>query len=281
MTPPRRGPRRTQPGTARSLLLAVLGELVWPTGGRVWTATVLAAFDACGIGEHAGRQALARASSHGWIASQRVGREVSWQLTDHGEQLMRRGLDRVQSLTAEQPPWDGRWLVLHVSVPSEGAAIRNRLTRRLQWAGFGSVAPGLWMSPHLDREAELIELLAALDLQQRAVTVLGSLAPGGLDAEAVVERAWSLGLQLPFYEGLLDRWSRGAERRGTALLAEHLTVVDEWQHLPYVDPQLPRELLPDGWPGRAAAQLLADRRSAAAAEVRTLWEDLVARTSPA
>lgn len=280
MTPPPRGPRRTQPGTARSLLLAVLGELVWPTGGRVWTATVLAAFDACGIGENSTRQALARASSHGWIVSQRMGREVRWQLTDHGEQLMRRGLERVQSLTAEQPPWDGRWLVLHVSVPSEGAAIRNRLTRRLQWDGFGSPAAGLWLSPHADREGELVDLLGALDLRRRAVTVLGSFAPGGLDAEAVVERAWSLRLQLPFYEGLLNRWSQAAAPQGMALLAEHLALVDEWQHLPYVDPQLPRELLPDDWPGRAAARLLAHRRSASATDVRAEWENLVARTSP-
>jgi len=271
-------PRRVRPGSARSLLLAVLGEMVWPRGGEVWTASLVRALKVCGVGEKAARQALARTAAQGWLVSQRDGRAVRWRLTPLGIRLMERGLARVESLSVPQPEWDGRWLVLHVSVPRERAALRNRLTRRLQWAGFGSPAPGVWLSPHVDRQAEMNELLTSLELGAQAVSFAGPIAQDELEPAEVVARAWPLHRRLPYYEALLERWAGAADWSDP--LAEHLVAVDEWQHLPYVDPQLPRELLPADWPGEAATELLASRRTATADRADAAWQDLVDSTRP-
>ncbi|HYX58546.1 MAG TPA: hypothetical protein VE888_06010, partial [Streptosporangiaceae bacterium] len=69
------------PGSARSLLFTILGELVWPTGKPVWTATLVQVLRGLGIEEQTARQAIARAASSDWITAARNGREVSWSLT--------------------------------------------------------------------------------------------------------------------------------------------------------------------------------------------------------
>lgn len=75
------------PGSARSLLFTVLGELVWPTGKPVWTATLVHLLRGLGIEEQTARQAIARAASSDWITAVRLGREVSWSLTPKLRQI--------------------------------------------------------------------------------------------------------------------------------------------------------------------------------------------------
>ena len=49
--------------------------------------------------------------------------------------------------------WDGRWLLLVLRVPEQRRELRHQLTTQLAWAGFGSLGNGLWITPHVDREA--------------------------------------------------------------------------------------------------------------------------------
>ena len=282
MTPVRATlPRRVAPaGSAQSLLLTVLGEFVWPSSGEVWTATLLRVLTAAGLGEKTARQALARAAARGWLQSDRAGREVRWRLTDHGNDLMARGLERVQSLT-HAPPWDGRWLLLMVSVPRDRAAIRRRLARRLVWAGFGSPAPSLWISPHTERESEVRALLERLELTDQTISMVGGLTGAGLSSQEAVARAWDMQELAPRYDALLERFDSYDPGSGTQLLVAHIGVVDAWQHLPYLDPQLPEELLPQPWPGRMAARRLEQHRASSLDAAHREWERVVTETTPA
>lgn len=274
------GRRRVAPGSARSLLLAVLGEFVWPEGGVVWSSALLRLLIGAGVEKNTARQALTRAKRHGWLASTRVGRETRWSLTPLGRGVMERGLARVRSLTVEQRPWDGRWLLVSVSIPRERAATRNRLTRRLEWAGFGSPAPGLWISPHTERESEVADLLAALDLQDQAICLVGPLAAAGLRAEEAVRRAWNPDALVPRYAALVARYAAYRPGAGDDLLVAHLGLVDEWQHLPYLDPQLPEELLPQPWPGLTAARRIEELRDEWNGRALDEWRRVVAETAP-
>jgi phenylacetic acid degradation operon negative regulatory protein len=267
-------------GSAQSLLLTVLGEFVWPAGDEVWTATLLRVLGAAGLGESAARQALSRAAARGWLESSRAGREVRWRLTASGGDIMARGLERVESLTRERWPWDGRWFVLSVSVPRERTAIRRRLSRRLVWAGFGSPAPGLWVSPHTEREAEVAALLDRLGLRDQAISVVGPLAAAGLSTEETVQRAWDVDDLVSRYESLLAKHAVYEPGEGEDLLVSHIEVVDAWQHLPYLDPQLPDALLPQPWPGRTAARLLERQRASSLAAAQWEWRRLVEETTP-
>src|SRR4051812_42329596 len=52
--------------SARGLLLTVLGELVLPAGGAVWTSAVIDVLGRLGVEEKAARQALMRTAGAGW-----------------------------------------------------------------------------------------------------------------------------------------------------------------------------------------------------------------------
>src|SRR6186997_2778780 len=87
------------PGSARSLLITILGELVWPTGGPVWTSTLVAVLKGLGVEEQTARQAIARAAASDWILPERRGREVAWSLSDKLVRIFASGSLRVYSLS--------------------------------------------------------------------------------------------------------------------------------------------------------------------------------------
>ena len=105
--------------SARSLLLTVLGEFVLPRGEPVWTQALLDALGSVGVEEKSARQALARTAADDVVVSERAGRRVRWSLTASGERLLSEGAERIYAHGAHRPPWDGRWLVLVVSVPEK------------------------------------------------------------------------------------------------------------------------------------------------------------------
>jgi phenylacetic acid degradation operon negative regulatory protein len=267
-------------GSARSLLLTVLGELVYPNGKPVWTASLLYVLMGIGVEEQTARQAIARCAAAGWLIGEKHGREVRWQLTPSVKRLVEDGMRRVYSLHMRDDPWDGTWLILLVTVPHTHRAVRKKLYGALSWAGFGNPTPGVWLSPHPERAAEAERVIADLDLTDSTLSFTGSAMRIGLSEEQVVRRAWALDDVAAVYEALLDRFSDARPDPGDATLLTHIELVSQWQRLPFMDPQLPDELLPD-WIGRRAATVIQQRRSEWYEDAQTRWLDVVRMTSPA
>jgi len=173
-----RSPRRHDggPASARSLLLTILGEFVLPSDEPPWTATLLHVAGGLGLEEKAARQALARLAADGWITAHRAGRRVRWALTRPGHELLAEGAARIYSFGRDAPAWDGRWLVLLVTVPESRRQLRHKLRTRLTWAGFGSPLPGVWVSPHPAREAEAKQVTEQLGLSAETFSFTGPFA---------------------------------------------------------------------------------------------------------
>ena len=121
----------------------------------------LAAFS---IEEKTARQALARTAAAGWLEGERHGRRVRWHFTAAGHQLFSQGAQRIFSFGSDGHSWDGSWLLLFTSVPESRREQRHRLRTRLAWAGFGSLGPGVWITPDPSREHEAREALEEFGL---------------------------------------------------------------------------------------------------------------------
>src|SRR5262245_21270388 len=139
--------------------MTVLGELVLPSGTPAWTSALVETLQGLGVEEKAARQALARTAAEGFIEVERSGRRASWSLTPSGRALLTDGAERIFSFAASSTGWDGRWLMIAVTVPESQRRLRHRLRTRMNWAGFGNPAPGLWINPNTDREAEAKQIL--------------------------------------------------------------------------------------------------------------------------
>lgn len=265
--------------SARSLLLTVLGEFVLPAGRPALTRAIVHALGLLGVEEKAARQALARTAADGWLRSERVGRTVRWSLTEPGRRLLGDGARRIYSFGVTPCKRDGEWLVLLVSVPESRRAVRHRLRTRLSWAGFGSPAPGVWVCPHLEREAEASDVLAELGLAEDTMSFVARFGAVG-DEAAMVARAWDLAAIGARYEAFVGEFDGLRPGPGDGVLLAQARLVHEWRRFVFADPVLPSRLLPQGWSGHRAARLFHDRHGAWRAAACARWSRLADRDGP-
>jgi phenylacetic acid degradation operon negative regulatory protein len=240
--------------SARSLLLTVLGEYVLPTREPVWTGTLVAALGLLGIAEKAARQALTRTAAEGWITSSRHGRLARWQLSDAGRRLLTDGARRIYSFGQDDRAWDGRWLIVLVRPPDLSAQTRHQLRTRMAWAGFGVLPSGVWLSPDPRREEEAGRILDDLGLTGAGASFIARF--GGIGAqENLVSQAWDLREVERRYEEFITAFEPLEPAGDEQILIAQTMLVHEWRRFPFLDPRLPRDLLPEDWPGAEAAAL--------------------------
>lgn len=274
--------RRLEVGepSARSLLLTVLGEYVLPRGEPVWTAAIVRTLALLGVAEKTARQALARTAAEGWIASSRHGRLARWQLTGAGLRLLTDGAQRIYSFGRDAAAWDGRWLVLLVGVPEARRELRHRLRTMLAWSGFGALPGGVWVCPDPRREAEAGRILASLGLTATSMSFVAHHGVIGAQAD-IVSRAWDLGAVEDRYREFIESFAALTPATGAETLIAQTMLVHEWRRFPFLDPQLPRDLLPAGWLGADAAELFRARHARWHDDATRCWTRLAAGGPPA
>ncbi|HYH31176.1 MAG TPA: PaaX family transcriptional regulator C-terminal domain-containing protein [Pseudonocardia sp.] len=259
--------------SARSLLLTVLGEFVLPRDDAVWTQVLIDVLGRLGVEAKSARQALARTAAEGLLTSDRAGRRVRWSLSTQGRRLLSDGAERIYGFGAAARPWDGRWLVLLVSVPEARRQLRHRLRTRLAWAGLGSPAPGVWLTPDPGKQGEVADVIADLGLAAVTSSFVGPFGGIGTPRQ-VVEQAWDLAEVEAAYEEFLDTFADAAPAESGEVLTHQIHLVHAWRRFPFLDPKLPAELLPDGWAGARAAALFEALHARWDEEAQGYWQDL-------
>jgi phenylacetic acid degradation operon negative regulatory protein len=249
---------------ARSVLLTVLGEFVLPRRGEaVWQETLINALETIDYTTYAARQALARSISQGWLLTERHGRRARVTLSEGTAAILASGAERIYTFGADYE-WDQHWLLVVLSVPEERREVRHRARTQLAWAGFGSLGGGLWISPHTDREPELAGLagdeeVAELMSFHAEIGALGK-------PEEIVKGAWDLDALSDAYRAFIERFAKLRPKTPTTVFAAQTMIVHEWRKFPFLDPNLPRELLPRGWPRDRALDVFRERHA--------LWNDV-------
>jgi phenylacetic acid degradation operon negative regulatory protein len=222
------------------------------------------------VQEKAARQALARLENRGWLERERHGRQTRWSLTPTATELLESGAERIYGFGQHRRDWDGRWIVLLTSVPETDRAMRYRMAQSLEWAGFGSNAAGTWISPWADREAHAAELLDELGVRATSfIAEIGALGSGPELAAA----AWNLpALRLEYEQFLADTATLDAARLPPSRAAAELAgLVHRWRRFPFLDPDIPRELLEADWPGATAARRFTTLRDDLSPSARRWW----------
>ena len=240
--------------SARSLLLTVLGEFVLPRPEPVWTQTLIDVLAELGVEQKSARQALARTAAEGLLVSDRSGRRVRWSLSASGRRLLTDGAARIYGFGTRTAAWDGRWLVLLVSVPESRRQLRHRLRTRLAWAGLGSPTPGVWVTPDAAKQDEVARVIADLELTAVSSSFVGPFGAIGAERD-VVAQAWDLAGIEGAYADFLATFGSAAPVTPAEVMTAQIHLVHAWRRFPFLDPSLPGELLPDGWAGARAAAL--------------------------
>ncbi|MFJ2740043.1 PaaX family transcriptional regulator C-terminal domain-containing protein [Streptomyces sp. NPDC087440] len=225
-------------------------------------AALIRLLAAVGVDAPSVRSAVSRLKRRGLLESARTPEGAAgYALSGDARQLLDDGDRRIYAGT--EPSLADGWVLAVFSVPEAERARRHVLRSRLARLGFGTAAPGVWIAPGGLYE-ETRHTLERLQLAEYVELFRGDHL-GFAATEDSVARWWDLaeiaGLHHAFLqrnEPVLRGWeSRDALDDPERAYRDYLLALDSWRRLPYADPGLPAELLPEDWPGGRSAEVFA------------------------
>ena len=247
---------------SQDMVFTLYGDYIRHRGGEAWTGSLIELLSLFGLSGQAVRSTLSRMSQKGWLKSRKAGRYSFYSQTPKFLELLEEGAQRIFQPRCD--PWDGRWHLLTYSIPETKRHLRRRLRRRLLWLGFGTLNPATWISPR-DMRAEVEQEVDALNI--RSYVELFTVEHQGFASdEEIVARCWDLKRLNDYYAAFIARYDPPFQKYQAQLMAgnsldpqecfvQRSMLIHEYRSSPYVDPNLPLELLPNEWPGERATQL--------------------------
>ncbi|MCX4831273.1 PaaX family transcriptional regulator [Streptomyces sp. NBC_01016] len=276
-------PRAQTGANPQHLVLGLFTDHWFQAEDALPSAALVALLGDFGITPVSARAAIGRLARRGVLDVHKDGRRTYYRPAPSAVRPLEQLQRRIVNFGARERAWDGLWTTVIFSVPDDQRDARHAIRRRLGFLGYAAVYDGVWMSPHADHD-QTVELLESIGV--RSATVLRSTLTHAQGAGDPLG-AWDLdAIQAAYqdfiaeYTPLLNRVVGGQVGSAEALVAR-TTVKDVWRELVGTDPELPANLLPEGWPGRAARSVFAQIYDTLGplAEVRV--RQLVAERHPA
>jgi phenylacetic acid degradation operon negative regulatory protein len=229
--------------TPQDLVISLLGAHVHPRRRAVWSGGLVRLLDEFGFSTGAARVALNRLVARELLARSKDGRLVHYTLTPRIVQVLTEGDRRIFTL-GRAVPHPPKWTVLWHAIPETRRTDRNRLVRRLRFLGFGSMQDGTWIAPH-DRGREVAALVRELRVDRYVGVLLGRPATEP-DFGVFAARIWDLNELSGRYRAFVRQFRRvehGVRDDRQALLLR-TRLVHTFREFPFLDPELPAELVP-------------------------------------
>jgi phenylacetic acid degradation operon negative regulatory protein len=247
---------------SQDMVFTLYGDYIRHRGGEAWTGSLIELLGLFGLSGQAVRSTLSRMSQKGWLVSYRVGRHSFYSVTPKCLRLLEEGAQRIFQPRCD--PWDGQWHLLTYSIPESRRHLRRRLRQQLLWLGFGALHQATWISPR-DLRADVEQVVNTLGVRPY-VEFFSAEHRGFADDEEIVTRCWNLRQLNDYYGDFIARYGPPFEEHQARLIAnnsveprecfmQRFMLIHEYRSSPYLDPNLPLELLPDDWLGERATEL--------------------------
>ncbi|MGW4029240.1 PaaX family transcriptional regulator [Streptomyces sp. NPDC004838] len=247
--------------TPRSLIVSLYGAYGRERQGPFPVAELIRLLGALGVDAPSVRSSVSRLKRRGLLVAARTPDDAAgYTLSTDARQLLDDGDRRIYD--RQTPLLSDGWVLAVFSVPEAERSKRHLLRSRLGRLGFGSAAPGVWVAPARLYE-ETRHTLRRLQLDPYVELFRGEHLGFAATSEAVAAW-WDLGAIAKLHdefleaqEPVLGAWSSGDGGSPEDAYRDYLFALDSWRRLPYADPGLPVELLPEGWPGGRSAEVFA------------------------
>lgn len=261
----------------RALIVTIYGLYARDTAGWLSVAGLIRLLTELGVDEPAVRSSISRLKRREILEARPVRGVAGYALSPQARALLEEGDHRI--FERHQASLADGWLLAVFSVPESERRQRHVLRSRLALLGFGTVSAGVWVAPaHLEagtRDAlERQGLTAYIDLFHADHLGYGEVADH-------VTRWWNLDALRSHHDEfvvthtpVLAAWKRRRSVDGAQAFSDYVRTLTAWRRLSYLDPGLPREVLPADWSGASAADVfdalrhrLSDSAAAFAASV--------------
>ncbi|MGH8876844.1 MAG: PaaX family transcriptional regulator [Stackebrandtia sp.] len=239
-------------GSPRSLIVTVFGLYAREAGGALPVSGLVRVLSTLSVDTQAVRAAVSRLKRRGMLESSKVDKNAGYSLTASGRRVLDEGDARIFHPRRARLA-DG-WVLCVFSIPEALRAKRHVLRGRLSWLGFGQAAPGVWIAPAHTMDAAR-EMLSDTGLSSY-VNLFRCDYFGDTPVAEAVRTWWDLSKLAAMYREFIA--AHGADPGSDEALPTWIRAVTDWRKLPFLDPGLPKELLPNDWPGDDAVALFLD-----------------------
>ena len=241
------------------MVATIFGDVVSQHGHWIWLSSLIQALEPLGFNDRQVRTSVYRLVQGNWLQVKKVGRCSYYCLTDFATGHYDKAARRIY--TAEQTDWDHNWiLVLPVSVPEDK---KEDLRKSLLWQGFNALTSGLYAHPSSERSS-LDEVIHELGLLNNVVVFSAKtidLYSQGVIKELMKSR-WQLAELESYYQEFLDFYRPICQQVFTKLPPPAETfllrssLIHDFRRILLRDPDFPSEMLPQGWVGHEAQDLV-------------------------
>ena len=241
----------------RQLITSLYGLYAREEHDWISVASLVRLMADLGVDAAAVRSSVSRLKKRDVLRSVKVDGRAGYALAPQTLEILREGDRRIFSRTRATA--DDGWLVVVFSVPESERDKRHALRSQLVRLGFGTAAPGVWVAPGTLYD-EAVHALDRLSLTGFTEFFRGDYLGAG-DVRARVESWWDLAdieAQYAEFHTVYAPVLTTTRRRETSpqdAFRTYVPMLTAWRRLPYLDPGLPLELLPDGWQGVRAEEL--------------------------
>jgi phenylacetic acid degradation operon negative regulatory protein len=217
------------------------------------------------------RVVMMRLKKDGWFETRREGRETSYVLSKKGWRLLDEGRERI--FVHPHTLWSGEWSMVSFGFPDTERASRESVRKQLAWLGFGQLTASMWMSPH-DRLDSAEAILARTPAS--TVDLFRSRGRSLTQDRDIAQRCWDLDSLNKDYLNFIESFGsvNYPALTGTNALVQFVRLAGAYRLFPFRDPDLPLELLPQGWFGHGAHQKFNEIYAGLSAEAQRALEGI-------
>lgn len=258
--------RNEPPSKTPSLIATVFGDIVEAYGGEIWLGSLTRLLEPLGLSERLVRTAVYRLSQDGSLEAVKAGRRSYYRLTTSTRQRVDRFDRRIYYFS--EPEWDGEWRLVFAGTRGVSTAQRAEVRKRMEWLGFGIIAPNVYGHPTAPLEP-VWQLMQALDIADKVSIMRASNhdQTQGLGTREMVRQCFDIDRLERAYNAFLRRYrplARALQQNIGAndMNPEHCLVlrimlIHQYRRILLHDPELPTPLLPPDWNGLEAHRLCA------------------------
>ncbi len=186
----------------------------------------------------------------GWLTPVRSHGGAGYQLTVRAVHRLDEAATRIYR--TGRADWSGSFDLLLLS-PSTRQAGWTKVANTLTYLGYGCLDPHTWVAPRPAEEVDAVLAEAGIPYERFDARH----AAGGEGMAGLVRRAWDLDTLAAAYRQFVmeqrEPMQVSKNEPDELAYAARFRLVHAWRGFLFRDPQLPPDLLPNPWPGDAAA----------------------------